>query len=210
MEEIIDDFEDWLKNYTPVDINYCAVFDPDSGKVTAVGPSYAFSDEKHTVAIEREMAELILEGKIKIHTCVIDMRSNTLEIAEIKSVFKIDDVLHRIISKEWSDIEKPDIYITYDRSKKSLKFQLTEEFSGTYKLDKKFHPVIQRKIYWDGETVMNFLITDYNDPNILHKMISLKIGDLVGASKTFRSLDLPETFSVYTRRIFKNYVIEIK
>jgi hypothetical protein len=87
---------------------------------------------------------------------------------------------------------------------------MTEEFSGTYKLDKQFQPIVQRKIYWDGETVMNFLITDYNDPNILHKMISLKISDLIAASKTFRSLDLPETFSVYTRRIFKNYVIEIK
>jgi hypothetical protein len=210
VEEIIDDFESWLKNYTPVEIDYYATFDSDTGKVTAVGPSYAFTDEPHKVAIDREMAELILEGKVNVHSCVIDMQSNTLEIAEIKSVFKIDDVLHRIISKEWTDIEKPDIYISYDRSKKSLKFQMTEEFSGTYKLDKQFQPVVQRKIYWDGETVMNFLITDYNDPNILHKMISLKISDLIGAAKTFRSLDLPDTFSVYTRRIFKNYVIEIK
>lgn len=209
MEEIID-FDQWIENYTPPEITYFAVFNPDTGQVTSVGPSYAFTDIKHKIPIDLEIAEMILEGKIKIHSCVVDIQAGTLEIAEVKSVFKIDDVLHRIISKEWTEIEKPDIYITYDRSKKSMKFELTEEFSGTYKLAEKFQPVKARKIHWDGDTVMNFLVTEYNDPNILNKMISFKISDLIGQAKIIRSLDLPEKFSVYTRRVFKNYLIEEK
>jgi hypothetical protein len=209
VEEIID-FDKWLENYTPPEIVYVAVFNPDTGQVTSVGPSYAFETVEHKLPIDSEIAEMILEGKIKIHTCVVDIQAGTLEIAEIKSVFKIDDVLHRIISKEWTDIEKPDIYITYDRSKKSMKFELTEEFGGTYKLAEKFQPVKSRKIHWDGDTLMNFLVTEYNDPNILNEMISFKISDLIGQAKIIRSLDLEEKFSVYTRRIFKNYIIEEK
>jgi hypothetical protein len=160
--------------------------------------------------IERDIAELIIEGQIKISDCAVDPHSNTLEMIEIKNIFKIDDVLHRIISQEWTEIEKPDIYITFNSTANTLKFELTEEYSGTKKLDDKFQPVTPRKILWDGDTVLNFLVTDYNDPNILYKMISLKISDLISKSKIIKNVDVPSKFSVYTRRVFKNYVIEHK
>jgi hypothetical protein len=209
MEEIID-FDEWYKNYQVTDPVYVAVFDPNTGKVLSVGPSHAFEDKKHKLVIERDIAELIIEGKIKINECAIDPQSNTLEMIEVKNIFKIDDVLHRIISKEWTEIEKPEIYITYDSSKSTLKFELTEEFSGTKKLDKQFQPVTPRKVLWDGDTILNFLVTDYNDPNILYKMISLKISDLISKSKIVKDIQVPEKFSIYTRRVFKNYVIEHK
>lgn len=209
MEEVID-FDKWLANYTPPQINFVATFDPLTGSVIGVGPDYAFSNEKHMIPLDKEIAEQIMLGKINLGSCFVDLNSGIFEIAEVKTAFKIDDVLHRIISKEWSEIEKPDIYITYNASKKTLKFELSEELSGTKKLDKKFQPVTPRKIIWDGETVMNFLITEYNDPNVLYSMLSLKISDLIGNSKTIRNLELPLKFSVYTRRVFKNYIIEHK
>jgi hypothetical protein len=209
MEEIID-FDEWYKNYQVTDPVYVAVFDPNTGKVLSVGPSHAFEDKKHKLVIERDIAELIIEGKIKINECAIDPQSNTLEMIEVKNIFKIDDVLHRIISKEWTEIEKPEIYITYDSLKNTLKFELTEEFSGTKKLDKQFQSVTPRKVLWDGDTILNFLVTDYNDPNILYKMISLKISDLISKSKIVKDIQVPEKFSIYTRRVFKNYVIEHK
>jgi hypothetical protein len=57
---------------------------------------------------------------------------------------------------------------------------------------------------------MNFLITDYNDPNVLYKPFTIKISDLVGKKFVLKNLELPTKFSVYTRRLFKNYVLEIK
>jgi hypothetical protein len=37
-----------------------------------------------------------------------------------------------------------------------------------------------------------------------------KIEDLIGKTKIVKNLNLPDDFSVYTRRIFKNYVIDLK
>jgi hypothetical protein len=122
-----------------------------------------------------------------------------------KTVSKIDDVLHRIVDSQWSEIDKPDVFITYKDN--TLTFQLTEELHGTYILDEQFQPVKKRKVRWDGDTELNFFVTEYNDPNILHKSIVMTLSDIVEKDYVVELSDLPEKFSVYTRRIFKNYVI---
>jgi hypothetical protein len=208
MEEVeIPDFDVWIEQFKLPEIEYVAVFDTDTGSVNSVGPSYAFENQKNTIPLDKDIALQILEGTIPIHSCFVDITSNSLEISEVKSIFKIDDVIHRIISKEWSEIEKPDVFLCYNSSKKTIKVELSEEYGGTYKLEKM---VAGRKIRWDGDTLMNFLITDYNDPNIVHNMLSVKLSDLVGKSKTFKDIIVPNKFSVYTRRLFKNYVIDHK
>ncbi len=199
--------EELILNYPP--LQYCAEFDPQTGSLVAVGPDHYFEGKSNILDIDQETAEMIMEGKIKIHSCFVDPVNNELEITETKNIFKIDNVLHRITEKKWSKVEKPEVYITYNSKKKQIKFELTEEFKGTKKLPKKFHPVKQRKINWDGDTEMSFMITDYNDPNLFFELISFKINDIVEKSKTV-DIEVPETFSVYTRRIFKNYVFEYK
>jgi hypothetical protein len=205
MEKMID-FDQWYLDWTPVPVDYVAVFDPYTGAVLSVGPSHAFINEKHKVPIDKEMAEAIISAEIKISSCLVDINSNSLEIAEIKSVYKIDDVLHRIILKEYSNQKKPDIYLTYKSKNKTLKIELSEELGGT---KKPTIPVKKRKIVWDGDTELVFLITDYNDPNILFETISIKIKDLMGKSKLFKDIE-HDHFSVYTRRLFKNYVMDYK
>jgi hypothetical protein len=208
MEEIVD-FDKWLANFKFVDPEYVAVFDEYSGVVISVGPIHAFENEKNKIPIDRETAESIIEGKIKIGSCIIDLGANTLQIAEIKNIFKIDDVLHRVVSNEYADFDKPDLFITYYSKKKSLKIELSEELGGTKKLPKQFQPVSPKKIIWDGQTEMDFLITDYNDPNVIYDMISVKINSLVGKSIIVKNVDY-DNFSVYTRRLFKNCIIEYK
>ena len=210
MAEQLMDFDEWIANYKPPEIKFFALFDSETGVVTSVGPEHAFSEEKYKLEIDRETAEQILEGKIPLHKCFVDINAQTLEISEVKQVFKIDDVLHRIIAKEYTEIEKPDVFVTYDRSNKTIKFEMTEEFNGTYVQDEKFQPIKKRKILWDGDTDLNFLVTDYNDPNVLYEMVTIKLNDLIGQEKIVKDLDLPIKFSVYTRRVFKNYVIEYK
>jgi hypothetical protein len=208
MEEIVD-FDKWLANFKSVDPEYVAVFDEYSGVVISVGPIHAFENEKNKIPIDRETAESIIEGKIKIGSCIIDLGANTLQIAEIKNIFKIDDVLHRVVSNEYADFDKPDLFITHYSKKKNLKIELSEELGGTKKLPKKFQPVSPKKIIWDGQTEMDFLITDYNDPNVMYDMISVKINSLVGKSIIVENVDY-DNFSVYTRRLFKNCIIEYK
>lgn len=205
MEEVID-FDEWFKNYVPPTIEYVAVYDPESGAVKSVGPIYTFEKERYKIPLDREIAESILNAETQIHNCVVDINSQTLEIAEVKSLIKIDDVMHRIISIQYSDITKPDVYLTHDSKHRTLKIELSEEFGGTKQLDV---DVKKRNVIWDGETKMSFLITDYNDPNVTFEMFSVKISELIGNFKIIDNITY-DRFSVYTRRLFKNYVIEYK
>jgi hypothetical protein len=55
---------------------------------------------------------------------------------------------------------------------------------------------------------MLFLFTYFNDPHCLDCSVSVKIQELVNNKKVIDNIDLPKNFSVYTRRLFKNYVVE--
>ena len=212
MEEklVLPDFDEWLANYEPQETKYNVAFDSDSGKVLTVGPDHAVNNNSHKniISIDKNVAEDIISGKIRMSKCFVDPAMGELEIVEVKDLYSIDDVLHRIIEKKWSEVEKPDIFLIYDRAKGLLTIKLSEEFGGTHKLDKKFYPLTKRKIFWDGQTEMNFSVTDYNDPHIIHKTVSIKISELNGQSVAI-ALDCPEKFSIYTKRLFKNYVIEV-
>jgi len=205
MEEIID-FDNWLANLKLPPIKFVAVFNPDTGAVVSVGPSHAFKDQKHKISIDKELAESIINAEIKINNCIVDINSNTLEVAEIKNTYKIDDVLHRIISKKDSEIKNPDIYIKYDSKLHTFKIEMSSEFGGTRKARA---GIKKRNIVWDGDTKMHFFITEYNDPNLLFESVSVTINDLTGNHKLITGFKYPK-FSVYTRRLFKNYVIEYK
>ena len=205
MEKIID-FDEWLASYKPPVISYVAVYDEMTGAVKSVGPSHAFEKEKSKIEIDQETALAIISSEIKIHHCFVDLDSNKLEIGEIKNVFKIDDVLHRIISKEYFEGDKIDVFLTFSSKNKTLKVQLSEDLGGTKKVSKSPK---KRAIFWDGDTEMKFLITEYNDPNLIYEMFSVKLNELIGKTKTIKDVNY-DNFSVYTRRLFKNYVIEYK
>ena len=83
---------------------------------------------------------------------------------------------------------------------------MSKEFGGTRAPKVSIKP---RKILWDGDTSLNFFITDYNDPNLLFQIVYVKINDLIGKSYIVKNIDY-NAFSVYTRRLFKNYVIKYK
>lgn len=205
MEELMD-FDEWIANYKPEPVQYAAVFDPETGKVTSVGPSRAFESEKHKIPLDAETAESIIQGEISIHKCLVDVHSSTLEMAEIKTMTKIDDVLHRIISKQYSTNEFNDVYLTYNSVEQTLTIELADFLGGTYISGSDLKP---RKIVWDGETDLVFLVSEYNDPNLLLDTFFVKINELTGASKVIENFD-HTNFSIYTRRLFKHYVIETK
>jgi hypothetical protein len=204
--ETIEDFDKWLREYKPPITQYVAVFDPITNQVISVGPDHAFADQKNIVQISQEIAESIITAEIQIHNCRIDVESGQLAIAEKKTLNKLDDMLHRIPDIKYLEELKSDIHLTYSSKSKYLKIQLSTEYGGTKK-----HKGSDgtRKFIWDGTTDMDFLITDYNDPNLIFQMFSVKLNELVGHNVTIKNIDY-DKFSVYTRRLFKNYVIEYK
>ena len=204
--ETIEDFDKWLREYKPPITQYVAVFDPITNQVISVGPDHAFADQKYIVQISQEIAESIITAEIQIHNCRIDVESGQLAIVEKKTLNKLDDMLHRIPDIKYLEESKSDVHLTYSSKSKYLKIQLSTEYGGTKKYKGSDG---KRKFIWDGNTDMDFLITDYNDPNLIFQMFSVKISDLVGHNVTIKNIDYGR-FSVYTRRLFKNYVIEYK
>lgn len=208
--QALADLAELLADIEIPEVTYAATYDPLTGEVKSVGPSEAFVSEEYKISVDQETAIDIIEGRIKINNCYVDVESEELEIIEVKNVFKIDDILHRVPVVQWSEVEKPELFITYLTKTNKLKFQLSEEFYGTKKLAKKFQPIKQKKTRWSGDTTLTFLLTDYNDPHAIKEVVSFRIDDLIGKTKIIKNIDLPNRFSVFTRRIFKNYVLDIK
>lgn len=195
MEAALKDFDEWMKTLIIDEIKYYAVFDPSTGRISGVYPDHSAPDVASKIEVNQEIAESILEGVTTLDSYVIDIDSGHLEIIELKSLTKIDDILHRIIDEKWSSITDADVLLISDRKNKKITIKLSEKFYAA------------RKIYWDGNTEMCFFFTEYNDPNSLYEIVSLTIDQLFDGRSINLELTLPEEFSVYTRRIFKNYVI---
>ena len=211
MEKVRDDlpdFDEWLKNYTPPVINYVAAYDPETGKVQCVGPDYSINTDtyKHQLDIDEETALRITSGEVNIFKCYVDSTSGSLEIVEEKNLWTMDDVLHRIVEHRWSEFEKPDVYVTADTKNNTLKVELSEEYGGTKKIDGSF---AKRKIFWSGDTEMNFMITAYNDPHLQYTSVNATLDEVIETGVTFENIKYPEKFSIYTRLLLKYYEMEI-
>lgn len=195
MEAAIKDFEEWMKTLVIDEVRYYAVFDPSTGKISGIYPDHSTPNISNKIEIDQEIAQSVLEGITTLDSYMVDVDSGHIEIIELKSLTKIDDVLHRIIDEKWSSGTDADVLLIFNSKNKKITFELSEKFYAT------------RKIYWNGNTEMCFLFTEYNDPNGLYEIVSLTIDQLFDKRSIELELDLPEEFSVYTRRIFKNYII---
>jgi len=204
MEKELIDFDQWIKDQQTKEVNYFAVFD-DAGAVLGVYPENAVVDKKNKILIDAKTANRIRQGAIHLHRCFVDILKNKFLLTE--SVSKKDNVLHRIPEKSWSEKEYFDLYIEYYHQDTTLNIALTERFSGTRKdVDVKS----KSKVFNDSEIKVLLYFTDYNDPNILLYALSVSLNDLYESEKQFNDIKLPKKFSVYTRRYFDDYVLEIK
>lgn len=190
MEELMD-FDEWIKTAQQPKIQYWAKYDPATGKVLGIYPGNSADSLQYKIEIDEEIAESIANGTTSIFNCYIDLEEGKLEIVEVKSLTKIDDVLHRIVDTKWSDIADPDVTVKHDRNLFSI--MLNEKYRKG------------KKIFWDGETEMDFFLTDYNDPNVLYNIFTVKLSKLIEEDYSIE-LDVPAKFSLYTRRLFKKYI----
>lgn len=197
MEKIKIDFDEWLKTFVPVDPVYYAVYDKTNGVITGIYPEGSAHAIENKIKISRDMAESIIDGKMAMHNCFVDLASNDLEIIHLTSLKKIDDILHRIIDKKYTNIKDPDVIVRYMSKSHKLKFILSND-------------IRTKKIRWDGDTEFRFIISEYNDP---HKIIGIKsftLDEFYLTDIEFK-IKIPfKNFSVFTKRIFKTYILERK
>ena len=196
MEEKLDlaPFDEWIKTLEVPEETYFFEFDND-GNVIALHPGFSVAAIKNKVQVDIDIALGIYERGDTLKHYKVDITSGRIlkvNLSSITGLTKIDDVLHRVIDKQWTNVTKPDISIEYNRDNSLLTF--------------KINPLL-KTVEWQGDQDMVFLLTAYNDPNILQEMISFNVNELVKYPQRF-TLDLPEKFSIYTRRIFDKYTYE--
>ncbi len=190
MEEVMD-FDEWIKTVHANRIQYWAEYEPSTGKVLGIYPEHAANSIKNKIEIDQETAESINNGSTSIFNCYVDLESGNLEIVEVKSLTKIDDVLHRVIDSQWANADDADVFIKNKGNVISI--ILNEKYRKG------------KRIFWDGETEMDFFITEYNDPHVLHNMFTVKLSKLIEEDFSIE-INSPNKFSVYTRRLFKRYI----
>ena len=196
MEEKLDLplFDEWIKTLEVPEETYFFEFDND-GNVIALHSGQTVSGIKNKIQVDNSIALAIYESGETLRHYKVDIVSGRVikvNLSNITGLHKIDNVLHRVIDKRWSNITKPDIAIEYDK----------EELLLTFKIN----PLL-KTVEWQGDQDMVFLITEYNDPNILQEMISFNVNDLVKYPQRIK-VNLPKKFSIYTRRIFDKYTYE--
>ena len=196
MEEKLDlpPFDQWIKNLEIPEETYFFEFDND-GNVMALHPGQSVGGIKNKIQVANSIALAIYESGETLRHYKVDIISGRVlkvNLASITGLHKIDDVLHRVIDKRWTNVTKPDIAIEYNRTDSLLTF--------------KINPLL-KTVEWHGDQEMVFLITEYNDPNVLQKMISFNVNELVKYPQRI-NVELQKKFSIYTRRIFDKYTFE--
>jgi len=196
MEEKLDlaPFDEWIKTLEVPKETYFFEFDAD-GNVIALHPGPAVDHIKNKIQVDLDIALAIYEQGETLRHYKVDVTSGRVikvNLANITGLTKIDNVLHRVVDKKWSKISKPDVSIEYNKVDALLTF--------------KINPLL-KTIEWQGDRDMVFLITEYNDPNVLQEMISFNVNELVKYPQRI-NIDLPNKFSIYTRRLFDNYTLE--
>jgi hypothetical protein len=202
MGEVVLDFDEWFKNQQRVEIEYWAVYN-NEGAVLGVYPGNTVPSNLNKIQIESDIAERLRDGSAQLHSCYVDVIKKKFFATYEK---EIDNVLHKVPYKEWSKLKYFDFYIEYYQKSKKIKLSLSEKFYGNKKTDSTFRSTL----FNDSRIEILLLVTEYNDPNILYYPLSATLGELQGQSKIFKNIDLPEKFSVYTRRLFDSYILDIK
>jgi hypothetical protein len=204
MEEIETEF---LLEFPEIpETKFVAVFDPDTGRIVSVGPDFAFENTENKIEIDAILAESIITGETVIHDCFVDFYDYKVEIKQAVSLYKIDDVLHRISDKQYVEFVDADVYVVYNKDKSEISIELTERFCGTRSITENTD-FRKQKMIWNGDTELVFYVTAYNDPHIIYETVILTVSDLI--EKNFKvPVKVPAKFSIFTRRLFKRYVME--
>jgi hypothetical protein len=194
MEEIID-FDSWLQQYIAPQVEYWAIFEPTTGEVIGIYPDLSAGEKQHKIKIDRALAEDIHNGIVQMNCCFVDMNSQTIEIITRPSFVKIDDILHRVIDKKYALDQKNDIVIQYNELENKIIFVMHNAFKVN-------------QFPWIETVEIRFFITAYNDPHDLYQIIVFQLKDLSQNSKEFIYTGPHKRFSIFTKRILKNYVYE--
>jgi hypothetical protein len=180
------------------EIEFYAFYNQEDGSVFEIFPGFPTNTDKKFVKVDTEILDSIESGHSNIFSYYVDIKTQNPQLQKKTNsnfvLTKIDDILHRVIEKKWAKIKNPDVQIKYSKKNEVLEF--------------KINPSI-KNIQWPGEQEMIFLITGYNDPNSVKHLIRFTVDELASFPQIHK-IKLRSKFSIFTRRLFTNYTLEIK
>jgi len=178
-------------------IEFYAIYNEFTGQVTGVYPDHAAIDIVYKVKIDDELADLLLQSKLSLTACFVDLIDKTVTIIQPTSAKKSYDPLQRIADIKYADIVDPDVIIHYDSNSRYIAFNLADRLKNN---------VLQL-----GNNIeLSFIVCSYNDPHKIYQLIKFPLSDLLEATKYVRYNYYDDTFSMFTSKIFKKYLIEKK
>lgn len=205
MEEIID-FDDFVSQQPIVNNKYWATFDDRTGKILGIYPDDSLIPSNNKVEIDNSIVDDINEGEILLTNCVVDIASREFRILSNQPITDSKNLLHKIIKKQWLAATEHDIYINYYTADNTLTIAMSERLGGTVPC---LNSNSVKQTNYTDDIKLTLAITDYNDPNIIHHLITVHLSELANQKKIIKDLDLPSQFSIFTRKLFKNYILEI-
>jgi len=200
MEQIVPNniFEDFEK----VEVKFLASYDSDTGELISVGPAHAFTKDSYTIDLDEETAEMIIRGKISMQSCAVNLESLKLETIIDKKLTSINDILYKIPVQDYVDISKTDVHLFYYKKTKTLKVCLSEVYRKSN--------LIQKYQLLNKNSKLELIISDYCDPTNVHQIINIPFIQLIKSNKVIKELNFSNNLSIYTKKIFMNYAVEIK
>ena len=196
MEEI-DLFDDIILEAP--EVRYCLGFNPVRGKIIGLYPTTSNLKPKNTVEIPTEVADKLLEGILRPEELLVDPKTKNLIFAD-NSEQTDSTVIYRIPNAQFNSIEDPDLIISYKGT--NLTVELSARLGGTYG---KISENIAKLQYPEG-MIIRLLVTRYNNPNMIIEVLKIPIEKMYNSVYNL-DIVLPKKFSVFTRKIFQEYIL---
>jgi len=206
VEDQLENFDEWLANFEYVEPEYAAKYNTTTGTFISIGPASAFEGEPNVIPIKKELLIDIDDGKVKMHQCVVDPFTQKINIISKTRSAEKELILYQIPVVRFGGAEISEVYLTYNKLTKVLDIELSQIYKGTKRF---FEQDQQRSLYIKPTTEINFFVCDKNDPHVIHKLIRFPIQEIVGNKKSIVIDNLPDKFSIYTKKVFKKYLLEI-
>lgn len=168
------------------------------GQIEQVGPANIFVGKSNLVEINDEISNKLLEGTLHLSSLLVKFDNDiaTVHIIDTKSTSMINNLLYRINPTTDLQHDTGDLTIKIDVENSSMKVSLRNP-----------ELVSRGMISPDKEILL--LITEFNDPNALYEICRIRIGDLATDTVYYEGLTIPKHFDLYTKRIFRDYRLEI-
>lgn len=197
-----DDLPDQLKSdLTGYTISYMFVppkkgylyWDRDSGDIRIISPHPLEDSEMENpfVAPLEEVTPFLSGEKNRNDYYIGPSERGRLEIKKKLSDFSLLTDIARTsqISEVIEGISNPDIEMSWDREKRTLKIQLLAE-------------IVPHCKYW-----LNLYVTKRDDPYYLIQTLKIQVAELTQSRKegVIREIDTDRDISIYTNLIFDNY-----